>query len=121
MFTFSADHNSKNKTILLTGDSTGDVLDDALHQPTNPRSWDIMKVMHHGSSRNSILRTGQPIPDAVAAFFIKYQADKYVISADTWNKSPNPDVCCLEGIVTALEKQSKLKRVYITNGCSLEG
>ena len=58
MFTFKSNYGNIAKTILMTGDSTGDIIYDGLGVKDGdaPTEWDIMKVMHHGSSRNAILK-----------------------------------------------------------------
>lgn len=98
VFTCQQTVSGADQTILMTGDSCGDIL--TLTVP-NKHRWDIMKIMHHGSSRNSILSTGtKDYVEAIKAFFDTYSAVKYVISADTFCGTPNPDLVSLFPFLT---------------------
>jgi hypothetical protein len=89
MFTVTAGR----KRILMTGDTAGWILNEALGSAASPPKWDIIKVLHHGSSNNNILKDANTtLVDGVVQFFTTFQADKYVISSDTWNRVPNPDL-----------------------------
>ena len=92
MFTFSQTVGGLRSRILMTGDSTGDTLNQSYLNVNSTQNWDIIKVMHHGSSNNSILEGSGKYLEGIKDFFKKFQANKYVISSDTWNKSPNPDI-----------------------------
>jgi hypothetical protein len=103
MFLASAD----GKTILLTGDGTGDDLLEALDQANLLRAdgtfhVDVLKLAHHGSQRN-----------ASPEFFRRLTADKYVISAN--GKYGNPDPPTLEWLVTAAKEQGRAVEIWITN------
>lgn len=82
------------KRILMTGDTEGWILENATKNQNLPLKWDIIKVLHHGSSNNNVLAAGTDptLRECVAAFYTKFEADKYVISSDTWSLNPNPDL-----------------------------
>lgn len=95
------------KTILFTGDSRGDHLEDGLYQAgllnyEGRLHVDIFKVQHHGSDRNSDAR-----------FFEVVTADTYVISAD--GENDNPDIATLGWIAEAARKQGRRFKLVITN------
>ena len=80
----------KRKKILLTGDARGDYVLEGLEQAkllkkTKPFHVDILKVPHHGSSRN--------VEDV---FFERVTAHHYVISGD--GQHGNPDIPTLRMI-----------------------
>ena len=113
-------------TILFTGDSTGEILD-TNYRDADLHFWDIMKVMHHGSSRNNVLvHTGGSVSDnirqASVRFFRKYVATKYCISGDTTGKLPNPDILMLLGLVRARQHVMEEQEfyIYITNGLTVK-
>lgn len=81
------------KTMLLTGDARGDYILEGLQRArllrkTRPLHVDLLKVPHHGSSRN--------VEDV---FFERVIADHYVISGD--GQYGNPDLETLEMIQRA--------------------
>jgi hypothetical protein len=79
------------RSILLAGDGRGDQIVAGLEErgfldPGGTMHVDLLKVPHHGSSRN-----------ATADFFRTVTADRYVISAN--GRYGNPDLECLMSIV----------------------
>lgn len=96
-----------DKRILLTGDGRGDHLLEGLAQAGLLDSQgtlhvEILKVPHHGSSRNT-----------TPAFYQTVTADAYVISAN--GKHDNPDLDVLMWIVDAAKAQQRSIELYITN------
>jgi hypothetical protein len=95
------------KTMLLTGDGRSDHLVQALKQngllDGNGRMHvDLLKLPHHGSSRN-----------VTKTFFKKITADTYVASAD--GKDDNPDLATLIWIVEAAQEGGRKIRIVCTN------
>jgi len=95
------------KTMLLTGDGRSDHLLQALGQAglldgDNKLHVDLLKLPHHGSSRN-----------VTKSFFKKITADIYVASAD--GKDDNPDLATLIWIVEAAQEGARKIRVVCTN------
>lgn len=98
---------AEGKTILFTGDGRGDHIlrglqhtglladDGTLHV-------DVLKVPHHGSSRN-----------ASRTFYRQVTADVYVICAD--GKNDNPDFTTLRWIVGAAHAQGRTIDLLITS------
>jgi len=83
----------KTRTMLLTGDGRGDLiltgLEDAGLMPKGGKlHLDLLKVQHHGSSR-----------DVVQDYFERLPADHYVISAN--GKFSNPDQPTLKWLIAA--------------------
>jgi len=83
----------RKRSMLLTGDSRGDFVLEALEKAkrlkkTKPMHIDLMKVPHHGSDRN--------VEDV---FFERITADHYVISGD--GEHGNPEVETLRMIARA--------------------
>jgi hypothetical protein len=95
------------KTMLLTGDGRSDHLVQALGQAglldgDGKMHVDLLKLPHHGSSRN-----------ATKTFFKKITADIYVASAD--GKDDNPDLATLIWIVEAASAATREIRMVCTN------
>ena len=95
------------KKILLTGDARGDHLIQGLQQTSLLKTngtlhVDILKVPHHGSSRN-----------VDEEFFKRITADKYVISAN--GKYGNPDLETLIWIVKAAKEKQRNIEIFVTN------
>jgi hypothetical protein len=115
MFEFS----NSGKRILMTGDGDGDTLYGAYNE-TSPAPFNIIKVCsmslknhpqlippeicHHGSCHNnnimhkkdgSAIVAREAIQNSVQRFFSTFRAEKYVISSDTLNRTPNPDIVWL--------------------------
>jgi beta-lactamase superfamily II metal-dependent hydrolase len=93
--------------VLLTGDGRGDHLLDGLAQaglldPEGRLHVDVLKVPHHGSSRN-----------ANRVFFQTVTADTYVVSAN--GKHDNPDLAVLRWIVETAREDERPITVYATN------
>jgi beta-lactamase superfamily II metal-dependent hydrolase len=95
-----------NKTILLTGDARGDHILAGLKAAGLAEQGrlhvDVLKVPHHGSSRNSDEK-----------FFRSLTADIYVISAN--GKYGNPDFETLQWIVAGDKKRSRAITLFVTN------
>jgi beta-lactamase superfamily II metal-dependent hydrolase len=96
-----------DKTILLTGDGRHDHLVAGLRRAGLLDSQgnlhvDVLKLPHHGSSRN-----------VAPAFFRKITADRYVISADGTND--NPDLATLQWLVEAAKEQGRTIEIVATN------
>jgi len=95
---------SNGKTILLTGDGRSDKilrwLDEAsLLDEDGTATFDILKIPHHGSRRNSNLK-----------FFKRVKARNYVVSGDGKHGNPNPVI--LQWLFTAQPKRDY--KVYLT-------
>jgi beta-lactamase superfamily II metal-dependent hydrolase len=98
---------AEGNTILLTGDGRGDHLLDGLDQAglldaEGRLHVDVLKVPHHGSSRN-----------ATRAFFQTVTADAYVVSAN--GRHDNPDLQVLRWIVESAKEQERRIEVFATN------
>jgi hypothetical protein len=97
---------SGGKSILFTGDGRGDALLDGLRQNGRLAGGtlhvDVLKMPHHGSSRN--------VP---AALFTTITADRYVISADGENGNPDQDT--LVAIAEAAKAAGRRFEIWITN------
>ncbi|GAA3099679.1 MBL fold metallo-hydrolase [Rhizobium viscosum] len=94
----------RGKRILLTGDAQGKDLAEAWDEiglSDEDAAVDILKIPHHGSSRNN--------PEI---FLRKFPAKHYVISAD--GKYDNPDAQVVEAIV-AINKGRDFT-IHFTNG-----
>jgi hypothetical protein len=88
---------SKKKSMLLTGDARGDRILQGLEQagvlkPGRSMTVDILKVPHHGSSRN-----------VEPAFFERIKARHYVISGN--GEHGNPERETMEMIFSARKKE----------------
>jgi ribonuclease BN (tRNA processing enzyme) len=99
------------KKILLTGDGVGDDLLENVRQmgllADNGRLHvDIMKVPHHGSTRN-----------VSREFFDTITADRYVISAN--GRYGNPDLESLERLVESANHQKRPIEIILTNHTSV--
>ena len=94
MFTFTHTVGGIARRILMTGDSTGDILNKSFENVARPNLvWDIIKLMHHGSSNNCILSADLDYQQSIKLYFQKFQAAKYVISSDTFTGGePNADL-----------------------------
>jgi hypothetical protein len=95
------------KTMLLTGDGRSDHLVQALGQAglldgNGKIHVDLLKLPHHGSSRN-----------VTKSFFKKITADIYVASAN--GKDDNPDLATLIWIVEAAREAERKIRIVCTN------
>ena len=95
------------KSMLLTGDGRSDHLVQALKQNglldgNGKMHVDLLKLPHHGSSRN-----------ATKTFFKKITADTYVASAD--GRDDNPDLATLIWIVEAAHEAGRQIRIVCTN------
>ncbi len=94
------------KTILLTGDARSDhTLEGLKHAgllTDGKLHLNVLKVAHHGSSRNH-----------TAKFFKTITADKYVISAN--GKDDNPDFDTLKWIVEAAKSAGRQIEIVATN------
>jgi hypothetical protein len=97
---------SGGKSILFTGDGRGDALLAGLRQSgrlaNGPLHVDVLKIPHHGSSRN--------VPPEL---FTTVTADRYVISADGENGNPDQDT--LTAIADAAKADGRAFEVWITN------
>jgi hypothetical protein len=97
---------AENKKILLTGDGRSDHLLQGLNAVgvTNGNSLhvDVLKLPHHGSSRNITKK-----------FFKSITADKYVASAN--GKDDNPDLATLIWLVEAAKEQNRSVDIFLTN------
>lgn len=96
----------EGKMILLTGDARSDHILAGLEQAgllTNGKLHvDVLKVAHHGSSRN-----------ATSKFFKTVIADTYIISAN--GKYGNPDLDTLKWIVEAAHSDGRPIELIVTN------
>jgi len=94
------------KTVLLTGDARGDHILSGLGKAGLSKKGklhvDVLKVQHHGSSRNSDEK-----------FFRTLTADTYVISAN--GRYGNPDFETLQWIVSAAKDRGKPVAIVVTN------
>jgi beta-lactamase superfamily II metal-dependent hydrolase len=94
------------KTVLLTGDARGDHILQGLTKAGLAESGkfhvDVLKVQHHGSSRNSDKK-----------FFTALTADTYVISAN--GKYGNPDFETLQWIASAAKARKQPISIVVTN------
>jgi len=95
------------RTMLLTGDGRSDHLLEGLDAAglldgQGKMHVDVLKLPHHGSSRN-ITRT----------FFKKVTADVYVASAN--GKDDNPDLATLIWLVEAAKEQNRHPKIVVTN------
>ena len=95
------------RTILLTGDARGDHILQGLSQagllgPDGALHVDVLKMPHHGSSRN-----------LTPAFLRTITADTYVISAN--GRHDNPDLACLIWLVEAARETRRRIRLVFTN------
>jgi len=92
-----------NKRMLLTGDARGDKvlagLEEAGLLEEGKAHFDILKLPHHGSDRNT-----------EAGFFKSLTADTYVVSAD--GKYENPDRDTVEWIIDSRKKSDKYTIVF---------
>jgi hypothetical protein len=97
---------SGGKSILFTGDGRGDALLAALRQNGRLAGGtlhvDVLKMPHHGSSRN--------VPPEL---FTTITADRYVISADGENGNPDEDT--LQAIAAAAKAAGRPFEIWITN------
>lgn len=98
---------ANGRTALLTGDGRSDHLIEGLDQrglldEAGMLHVDLLKVAHHGSSRNH-----------TKAFFSRITADKYVISAD--GTYDNPDYETLVWIVEAADEDGRQIEICVTN------
>jgi beta-lactamase superfamily II metal-dependent hydrolase len=97
---------SGGKSILFTGDGRGDALLAALRRngrlAGDTLHVDVLKLPHHGSSRN--------VPPAL---FTTITADRYVISADGENGNPDQDT--LQAIAAAAKAAGRPFEIWITN------
>jgi hypothetical protein len=95
-----------DKTLLLTGDARGDHIIDGLKAAGIAKKGklhvDVLKVQHHGSSRNT-----------TRAFFDAISADTYVISAD--GRYGNPDFETLKWIVESAADGGRRINLVMTN------
>jgi len=95
-----------DKTVLLTGDARGDHILSGLSKAGLAKKGklhvDVLKVQHHGSSRN-----------ADEQFFRALTADTYVISAN--GRYGNPDFESLQWIVSAANERGKPITIVVTN------
>ncbi len=94
----------KAKKMLLTGDALGQYITEGLEKAGKMNNGkihvDLLKMPHHGSSRN-----------ITAEFFQKVTADQYVFSAD--GKYRNPDIASLEKLVQSRPNDDL--NLYFTN------
>jgi hypothetical protein len=95
------------KRVLLTGDGRSDHLLQGLGRVdlldvNGKMHVDVLKLPHHGSSRN-ITKT----------FFRKITADCYVVSAN--GKDGNPDLAALIWLVEAAREQARSVEIICTN------
>lgn len=100
---------ASGRRILLTGDGHSvDVLTGleqvGLVSPGQTLHLDVLKVPHHGSSRNSN-----------QDFYATISADTYVISAGKHKNDNNPDLKTLVWIVKAAHKRGKPVEILVTN------
>jgi beta-lactamase superfamily II metal-dependent hydrolase len=96
----------EGKTALLTGDSRGDHIEKGLASAKLSKEGklhvDLLKLPHHGSSRN-----------ITEGFFERITADRYLISAN--GRYNNPDFETLEMIVRAAAKAKRKIEIFATN------
>ena len=71
---------SDNRSALFTGDARGDSILDFLEQGQLRKVFDIIKLPHHGSSRN-----------VTKEFFETVRAKHYVVSGDGKHGNPDPE------------------------------
>jgi beta-lactamase superfamily II metal-dependent hydrolase len=94
------------KTILLTGDGRGDFIIEGLQTARLARNGrlhvDVLKVQHHGSSRNT-----------TRDFFDAITADTYVLSAD--GRHNNPQFETMKWIVEAARDRQRPITLVATN------
>jgi beta-lactamase superfamily II metal-dependent hydrolase len=94
------------KTILLTGDARGDHIIEGLNTAKLAKNGklhvDVLKVQHHGSSRNT-----------ARGFFDAITADTYIISAN--GKYGNPDFDTLKWIVEGARARRQSVTLVATN------
>lgn len=94
------------RRVLLTGDARGDHVLDGLAAggllDGGSIHLDVLKVQHHGSSRN-----------ADRTFFERVRADVHVISAN--GRHGNPDVETLGWIVETAREQDRPCRILVTH------
>ena len=98
---------SRGRSVLLTGDGRGDHVVEGLRErglldAQGRLHVDVLKVPHHGSSRN-----------ATPAFFRSITATTYAISAD--GRYGNPDAECLASIVDAARADGRRIELVLTN------
>lgn len=98
-----------NRRILLTGDGLGEDALNGLKKlgltgPGGKLHVDVLKVPHHGSSRNSTRK-----------FYQTITADTYVIPAGKHKDDDNPDLQTLIWIVTAARKQKRQIKILVAN------
>lgn len=100
----------KTRRILLTGDSRGDDIVEGLKAAgllkKTPFHVDILKMPHHGSSRN-----------VAPEFFESIVADHYVISAN--GEHDNPDIDTLKMLSKA--RGAEKYTIYLTNKKCVNG
>ncbi len=97
------------RRILLTGDGRGDDVVAGLEQagligPGGSLHVDVLKVPHHGSSRNNNPQ-----------FFARVTASQYVISAGKHKNDGNPDFDTLAWIVEAAHRRQEAVQILVTN------
>lgn len=97
----------EGKKVLFAGDGRGDHLlqglgDANLLDAEGTMHVDVLKVPHHGSSRN-----------VTREFFKTVTADTYIISANGMNG--NPDLATLIWIVEAAREQGRTIKILVTN------
>jgi hypothetical protein len=98
---------TRGRSVLLTGDARGDRIVEGLRERglldgQGRIHVDVLKVPHHGSSRNN-----------TPAFFRAVTADTYAISAD--GRYGNPDDDCLRDIVEAAHVDGRRIELVLTN------
>jgi hypothetical protein len=97
---------ANGKTILFTGDGRSDHLLEGLDQAgllnNGQLHVDVLKLPHHGSSRNITKK-----------FFKAITADTYVASAN--GKDDNPDLATLIWLVEAARDQQRKVKIVVTN------
>ena len=99
-----------DRTILLTGDARSDHLLSGLKQANlldanGQLHVNVLKLPHHGSSRN-----------ITKSFFKQITADVYVASAN--GKDGNPDLATLIWLVEAAQEQGRKVEIVATNDTS---
>jgi hypothetical protein len=97
---------AENKEILFTGDARGDYILESLEaaklvKKNGKRRLDVLKVPHHGSSRN-----------VETAFFRRLPADHYVISGD--GEHGNPDVETFEMLFEGRKADKRKFTIHLT-------
>jgi beta-lactamase superfamily II metal-dependent hydrolase len=98
-----------SRRILMTGDGRGEDVIAGLKQtglagPDGKLHVDVLKIPHHGSSRNSSKQ-----------FFQTITADLYVIPAGKHKNDGNPDLKTLVWIIEAAHKQNRPVEILIAN------